>query len=279
MQVTTDDGVALWAASSGQGGRPAIAFDGGGVWDYLASLSNVLDGLLATMRFDQRGCGRSGGADGPFTLARAVADVEAVRRAAGADRPVLIGHSWGATLALLCALEHPQRVAGVVYVAGIGIEWERWKHLHWPAARARLGDDTADRVEALFSRQRTEAEEREYLLLTWSADHPDGAVGRERAAALLEDGLPLNYRANHELNGEMRRLEGDALAARCRGLAVPFLVIEGRLDPRPNAAVDSLVAALPRVTRHTVNGAGHFPWLDSPEEFRAAIAEWLAAVP
>jgi proline iminopeptidase len=273
MEIRADDGASLWATSSGRG-RPAIVLHGGpGVWDYLGSLVDPLDGLFAAVRFDQRGCGRSGGIDGPF------ADVDAVRATAGLDPPILVGHSWGATLALLYALKHPARVAGVVYVAGVGLEWVRWKREFHETARVRQGADAARIAELLAHESRSAAEEREYLQLAWTADHPDPAVGRVRAAAMLDARFQINYRAGALLNREVESLDPRDLADRCRSLRVPVLVIEGSVDPRPNAAVDSLVAALPAVRRCTIARAGHFPWLDSPEEFRAAIAEWLATVP
>jgi pimeloyl-ACP methyl ester carboxylesterase len=51
----------------------------------------------------------------PLTLAAQIGDLAAVARAAG-GRCVLAGHSWGALLAHLVALRHPELVAGLVLV-------------------------------------------------------------------------------------------------------------------------------------------------------------------
>jgi pimeloyl-ACP methyl ester carboxylesterase len=50
----------------------------------------------------------------PVYLGQAVADIEAVRRANGIDRWIVLGHSWGSDLAVRYALEHPARVESVV---------------------------------------------------------------------------------------------------------------------------------------------------------------------
>jgi pimeloyl-ACP methyl ester carboxylesterase len=49
-----------------------------------------------------------------YTVARAVADLEAVRKEIGADKMILIGHSWGSTLAANYMSKHPGRVAKVI---------------------------------------------------------------------------------------------------------------------------------------------------------------------
>jgi proline iminopeptidase len=95
---------------------------------------------------------------------------------------------------------------------------------------------------------------------------------------MLRTGYRLNYRANAALNAAINALDPADLVRRCHGLDVPVLVIEGALDPRPNAAVDTLVSSLLNVTRNTVASGAHYPWLDAPEEFRSAVAEWLAGV-
>jgi pimeloyl-ACP methyl ester carboxylesterase len=49
-----------------------------------------------------------------YTLGRDVADLEAIREKIGAERVVLIGHSYGGTLASAYAASHPERVAKMV---------------------------------------------------------------------------------------------------------------------------------------------------------------------
>lgn len=66
--------------------------------------------------FDQRGAGRSRpkGLREANTLSHLIADMEAVRESLGFDRWLVVGGSWGATLALAYAQAHPQRVSGIV---------------------------------------------------------------------------------------------------------------------------------------------------------------------
>jgi proline iminopeptidase len=66
--------------------------------------------------FDQRGAGRSH----PYlsvesnTTAHLVADIERIREHFAIDRWLVVGGSWGSTLALAYAEAHPQRVAALV---------------------------------------------------------------------------------------------------------------------------------------------------------------------
>ena len=66
--------------------------------------------------FDQRGAGRSRpkGHRADNTLAGLIADMEMIREQFGFARWMIIGGSWGATLALAYAEAHPQRVSGIV---------------------------------------------------------------------------------------------------------------------------------------------------------------------
>ena len=69
-----------------------------------------------TVLFDQRGAGRSrpkGGREAN-TLAHLIADMETIRDKFGFENWLVVGGSWGATLALAYAEAHPERVSGIV---------------------------------------------------------------------------------------------------------------------------------------------------------------------
>jgi proline iminopeptidase len=69
-----------------------------------------------TVLFDQRGCGRSRpkGSREHNTLPHLIADMEMIRDKFGFNRWMVVGGSWGATLALAYAQAHPDRVSGLV---------------------------------------------------------------------------------------------------------------------------------------------------------------------
>src|SRR5712671_2100234 len=66
--------------------------------------------------FDQRGAGRSRpkGRREDNTLAHLIADMEVIRTKFAIARWMIVGGSWGATLALAYAQAHPDRVSGIV---------------------------------------------------------------------------------------------------------------------------------------------------------------------
>ncbi|MEU9335243.1 alpha/beta hydrolase [Streptomyces sp. NPDC048290] len=277
MDVRTDDGVRLWAERSGTGPEPLILCHGGpGLWDMFAPLAARLGDHATVVRWDQRGCGRSEPCAGPWTLARSVADLDAVRAHFGLERTALLGHSWGAQLALAYTLAHPERVSGLVYVAGTGIGPEADWHPGYkralaaglaarPARRDRLRD-LGDRTDLSTD------EEREYAALRWSLDFADQDRAMAYARDLTDPWFGVNEDCNRALNAETRRTWGTPeLRAACAALDVPVLIVDGARDIRPRSAVDSLADALPRARRVVFPAAGHLPWIEEPEGFLRAV--------
>ncbi|HVY77678.1 MAG TPA: alpha/beta hydrolase [Solirubrobacterales bacterium] len=76
-----------------------------------------LDGRYRAVRFDARGRGRSG-RSADYSAQAAVEDVGRVIDATGIERPVLVGWSYGATIAVRFAAQHPGRVGGLVLIDG-----------------------------------------------------------------------------------------------------------------------------------------------------------------
>jgi proline iminopeptidase len=273
-EVVAEDGCRLWTAQTGSGGALICCHGGPGLWDMFGSLAGSMREGARVIRWDQRGCGRSE-RRGPYSVARSVGDLDAVRAGLGLDRAAVLGHSWGASLALRYALDHPERVSALIYVSGTGLGWA-WHEPFQRAAAARLAS-REPRLAELRARdgERTEAEDRELAILQWSSEFtgPDAARNAEEMATPW---LGINRECYDAIWGEVKRTWREPeLAAECRALDVPVLIIDGEADLRPRWAVDSLEQVLPNVARRTLPGVGHVPWLEAPVEFTELVLGFL----
>lgn len=110
----------------------------------LASSSHIWDlvaPILArrghrVVAHDQRGHGRSGKPSSGYAFERLVADAGAVIRALRLRRPVVVGHSFGANVALELAVRHPRSARGLVLIDGgfLGLR----ERFDWRTAKAVL---------------------------------------------------------------------------------------------------------------------------------------------
>jgi proline iminopeptidase len=262
-------------------GPPIVWCHGGpGLWDYVAPLAQVCANAgWIVYRYDQRGCGASSAAL-PNDVAANVADLEALRVHYGHERWVVAGHSWGASLALLYALAHPERTAGVVYLSGVG------SHPGWHAAfreedRRRRGEEGVARLVAL--RQQWESsgsleDERAFCVEQWSIDYADQQQARKLAARLFRDDARIARDVHRELwASAVETLADPALPQRLRELDVPALVIHGELDPRPHWSAQQLAGLLPRARFVMLEGAGHNPWVEMPDEVESVLGGFLTS--
>ena len=301
--VTADDGCRLWTERSGVSAAsvaagssadaapdaaPGTAADpsegvilchgGPGFWDTLAPVAALLAEHGAVIRWDQRGGGRSQH-QGPYTLARFIADLDAVRAAHGFERVTVVGHSWGASLALNYAWDHPERVRSLIYISGAGLswggDWRRQFNVNFLKAIA----PHAAKFAALNALDRpTAGQEREADVLRLMTDFPDKRTARAHAERVLSPYFLSDPEVSRELNAELRTLIEADLIERTRALpqSLPALIIDGARDPRPRWAVDQLADALPNVVRVTLEESGHLPWLDEPAAFAAALHEFVS---
>ncbi len=111
-------GGTIWMRKFGAGsGAPVLALHGGpgSPHDYLEPLA-VLADEREIVFYDQLGCGRSDRPDDSslWVIDRFVEELDAVVAAVGARRVHLLGHSWGAMLAVDYALQHTHRVASLI---------------------------------------------------------------------------------------------------------------------------------------------------------------------
>jgi proline iminopeptidase len=100
-----------------EGGIPAVYLHGGPGSGCQPDHRRLFDAeRFHAVLFDQRGAGRSRpkGRREDNTLPHLIADMELIREKFGFKRWMVVGGSWGATLALAYAQAHPKAVSGIV---------------------------------------------------------------------------------------------------------------------------------------------------------------------
>ena len=116
--LAVGDGHSLYVESNGRiGGIPAVYLHGGPGSGCQPDHRRLFDPeRFNAILFDQRGAGRSTpkGSREANTIHHLIADLERIRVHFGFDTWMVVGGSWGATLALAYAQAHPTRVTGLV---------------------------------------------------------------------------------------------------------------------------------------------------------------------
>lgn len=104
------------------------------IWDRVAP---ILARQFRVVALDQRSHGLSEApADGDYSFDSICADLRGVVEALGSEKPVVVGHSWGASVALEYAARYPEAVRGIVLVDGGFLTLG--KRMTWPEAEERL---------------------------------------------------------------------------------------------------------------------------------------------
>ena len=108
-------------------GRPVIMIHGasGNVRDFTFDLTGPLSQKYRVIAMDRPGFGYSTRPDvpGAWRPAAQAAQLRAAAQAMGVEKPILVGHSWGASVALAWALDAPDEVSGVVAASGAMMPW------------------------------------------------------------------------------------------------------------------------------------------------------------
>ena len=277
--VRTSDGASLWTVVEGEGPAVLLCHGGPGLWDYLGGLSGLLCDELRVHRWDQRGCGRSGPA-ADYGIERAVHDVQELHTILGIDgKWVVLGHSWGAYLALLTALEHPETTAALVYISGNGTP-DRWRERGRSIAEARsagrMTREEQRRLADLEDRNgRTWEEEIEFRRLTFMPDFVERSPPPSELEEMATTPLAINSSVNRALSTAELYPSAQLLDA-CDECEVPALLLHGSHDPRPDIGAAELSEHLPNARFDLIDHAGHLPWVEQQVATTRLIKDFIA---
>jgi pimeloyl-ACP methyl ester carboxylesterase len=222
-------------------GVPLLFLHGG--WGYEAypfsRQINVLGGRFRILIPDRSGYGGSMRIDELPTdfHQRAAVEMRSFLDELKIDRPILWGHSDGAVIAIMMALNEPGRFPGLILEA---FHYYRVKEGSRPffEAMAEDPDGLGERVCTTLSREHGEDYWRQLILLNGKA------------------WLGINHESKHP--------KEDLYDGRLSEVKPPAIFIHGSLDPRTEPGeIEAVAAALPHATVHMVENGGHSPHSES----------------
>jgi len=264
-------------------GRPVIVLHGGPDFDhgYLLPELDRLGDAFRLIYYDQRGRGKSAEKVQPkdVTLSSDVDDIDRVRRHHELDAVALLGHSWGAVLALEYALRNPTRVSHLILMNPAPVSVSDLEAVR-KAYLERLGEET-DRQRAIVASAAYQAGDPEAVAARYrihfkpSLKRPEDyekMMARMRAGFLCQgkDGILKARAVEDQLMRDTWEVAGYDLLPKLAQLAVPTLVIAGDHDFMVGAA-ERIAGAIPKAELVTIKGCGHFAFLEDAGGVRKAL--------
>jgi proline iminopeptidase len=277
--IDAGQGHRIYAEQSGNpNGIPVVVCHGGPGGGSSPAMRRYFDpDVYRIILFDQRGCGRSR----PYasckdnTTWHLIADMELIRRQLDIESWILFGGSWGATLALVYAQTHPDRVNQIIlrgvflmtqaeldwfYGGGAGKFWpETWAKFSSLIPAIERGDMIAAYHKRLFSGNHEEEVRFGRAWSSWenalASVHSNGQSGDgpgeyARAFARLE--------SHYFINGGFLDFDGQILANMGRISHIPGVIVQGRYDMIcPPSSAWRLSELWPNAELKMVRNAGH----------------------
>jgi proline iminopeptidase len=271
----------LYVTERGSGDLALYVLHGGPGLDHteFGSYLDPLGDLCRLLLVDERSTGRSEpSAPDTWTIERQAADVEALAAAMEIERYAVLGHSFGAFLALQHAVDFPGRAAGTIVSSGI------------PDARYLEG---VQRELEVFE----PVELREQVTASWAREAE--AQTQDEVASLIADQMPFHFADPRDPRiGDLAAAMADAvygpevlraaatgdyghiaLEDRLGDVTHPVLVLAGRHDRScPVAAAEAMAAGLPDAELIVFERSGHMTFVEENKAYLAAVRGFLSRI-
>jgi proline iminopeptidase len=292
------DGTRLHVDERGaQDAPPMLYLHGGpgqGCYDFMACQGDRLAEDLRVIGVDQRGVLFSDPLPDGATLTEdeLVDDVEALREVLGIERWAVLGHSFGARLALRYAAGHPDSVTAVIF------DCPPWDHAYGmpyllelalptltelgqtaavQEARAMIADppplDYATWLrrravlDALGDRRNELYLDRADLIARPGGPFPSGTVDER-----------LHERGSRHCEAVAKSTSfSESLLPLLSQVDQPAILIKGGADPVTSPTeVECFRADVPHGRVHVFEQSGHFPQLEEPDRYAATVRGFVA---
>lgn len=188
----------------------------------------------------------------------------------------LIGHSWGAMLAMDFMTKYPEKTKGVILIGAPGATLNFMSTMNHniislmtkeemdslQTLSLQLNDETLDEnsKKILFDKMSK---------LTLSKQFHDtshinellsyGNLNTDVNALMMQHLLKINWNLENELKNN----------------TIPTIIINGRKDPIGTQTVQKLKEVIPQSLLYIIDDCGHYVWLEKPDKLKEIILSFL----
>lgn len=285
MLEAGDGNLVYWETCGNPRGKPAVVLHGGPGSGCTPWHRRLFDpGAYRIVLFDQRGCGRSrphasrfdtsleGNRTGNLTY-----DIERLRQHLEVDRWLVLGGSWGSTLALAYAERHPDRVSEIVlwgvttgrraefdwlFRGGVAVLFpEQWERLRDAVPAAMREGDTVEAYSRLLNDTDQAVRERAALeWCRWESATPAWPPTDGLSPRFSDPDFRMAFArlVTHYVRHDAWLEDGILLRDADRIASIPGIMVNGRFDLQaPIGWAWELKRTWPRADLVIVDNAGH----------------------
>ena len=270
--------IKLYYKSYGHG-EPVIIVHGGPGFDHRHMLPfKELADYYNIIFYDQRVTGNSTGSADSLTVSvgNFVDDLEALRSGLGLGKITLLGHSWGARLSMEYAIKYPANVRRLLLLSPAGSM--DYLDEYFQAIQARTDNKTRAKLKKIeesegFKEKEPKALEEYYRLSTRAFFYDTSKCSQ------LDFTLSERTAKNQGIVAGllMKEIMSGNIFSGLRNINCPTLILHGEADPLPIQVPQQVHENILNSKMVVLKKAGHFMFVESPQEAFDAIRKFLSS--
>jgi proline iminopeptidase len=274
--ITLSNGV-LYYSIKGEGKTVLLLSGGPGTSaNILDALQESLSKTFRCVLLEQRGTGRSRTYPMDSTtinIHQAAEDIMTLKKALGLEKITIVGHSYGAMLAMYFASRHAADIGKLVLVSPGTLSLDqdfandnrRGKLSKEEIVYSRqVGDSIRNGTASLAVQQKMAAIQ--FRLNIYDALKADSIlllISKRQRNSVMEKIMLADMAHNYNVRGAVGRF------------SFPFLVISGRQDPVALFPTMDIMQLNRKAEIVWINKCGHMPWIEQPQTFYQELLKFL----
>jgi proline iminopeptidase len=260
-------------------GKPLVVLHGGPGTSYEYFLPHLqkLSDRFQLIFYDQRASGNSSIPTDTNTITAEyyVKDLEGIRTEFGLEKIRLMGHSWGGLLALLYAIDYPDRIESLILIDSAPPNSEL-DSLNLKIREDRRDPEDRKAMEAIMSseefRQLDPAAIKKYFQVSEKVrfynpgfmKNMNFELDREKVEKLMLVSRSMNpYLSDYDIAGKLIKIKS------------PTLIIHGEYDTIPLKSAEILHQGIQHSKLVVIKQCGHFPFVEATDRFTKEVIAFL----